>query len=119
MNRKERRATVSARRQESGGAGKPSAVTQDLRTALSHHRAGRFGEAKRIYAAILSRQPEHPDALDLLGVIKAQEGEAREAVELIGKAIAIKPDVPEAVMALWSAYGCPRRLNGLPVRSAR
>ena len=40
-----------------------------LKAAISHHQAGRLGEAKRHYSEILSREPKHVVALHLLGVI--------------------------------------------------
>jgi predicted O-linked N-acetylglucosamine transferase (SPINDLY family) len=60
------------------------------------HRQGKLAEAERIYRDVLRQQANHFDALHLLGVIALQTSHAQRAVELIGKAIALKPDCPEA-----------------------
>ena len=63
--------------------------------ALAHHRAGRLGEAEKIYRQVLVRHPSHPDALQLLGVCYGQSGQLEKAVALISRALAIRPDVAE------------------------
>ena len=49
-----------------------------------------------MYREVLQHQPSHFDALHLLGVIAFQTRHTERAVELIGKAIALKPDYVEA-----------------------
>ena len=44
-----------------------------------------------IYRQILAAQPQHADALHLLGVIALQVGRNDVAAEMIGKAVAISP----------------------------
>jgi Flp pilus assembly protein TadD len=68
---------------------------QAISVALAHHRAGRLGEAEKIYRQVLVRQPSHPDALQLLGVCYGQSGQPEKAVALISRALAIRPDVAE------------------------
>jgi len=68
-------------------------AAQMLDAALEHHRAGRLDEAERIYRQILSGQPDHSDALHFLGVVLGQKDQPQLAIELIGRAIAIRPDV--------------------------
>lgn len=60
------------------------------------HSAGRFAEAEAAYRAALERDPQHFDALHLLGVIHAQHGQPAEAARLIGLALAVDPDVAQA-----------------------
>jgi len=64
-------------------------LQQQLESALSHHRAGRLAEAERLYRQILAQQPNHADALHLLGALAAQAGRLDEATDLIRQAIAI------------------------------
>jgi tetratricopeptide (TPR) repeat protein len=75
--------------------------------ALQHHRAGRLAEARRIYLQIMAQVPDDPDALQLLGLIAHDEGRHEEAVDLIGRAAALKPAVAEyrsnLGVALWGA----------------
>lgn len=58
--------------------------------ALQHHQAGRLAEAEPLYKQALNLNPEHPDALHLLGVLCSQSGRHEEAIELIGQALAVK-----------------------------
>ncbi len=66
-----------------------------LSTALSRHKAGEFSEAASLYREILSKEPQHADALHLLGVLCNQLGSPDLAVELITKSIEINPRVTE------------------------
>jgi len=62
-----------------------------LDSAKRLHQAGRIQDAQSLYRQILSRQPDHPDALHLLGVIQFQQGQPDAAMELIRRAIAVDP----------------------------
>lgn len=64
---------------------------QLLAAALQHHQAGRLAEAWQIYRQILAQEPDHPDALHLLGVVALQSGRAGDALPLIQRAIALQP----------------------------
>ncbi|HEX4054487.1 MAG TPA: tetratricopeptide repeat-containing glycosyltransferase family protein [Tepidisphaeraceae bacterium] len=66
-----------------------------LGVALEHHRAGRPAEAEQIYREVLSGQPNHPDALHLLGVILGDKGQPQLAVEFIGRAIGLRADIAD------------------------
>ena len=65
-----------------------------LSAAVEHHKAGRLDEAERLYREVLAGEPENPDALHLLGVLKGQRGDPAAGVELIGKAVALRPAAP-------------------------
>jgi predicted TPR repeat methyltransferase len=75
----------------SGNAQKSSNVEQAFEGALAHHRAGRFKDAEAGYREILKGTPDHADAMHLLGMLLNQRGEGQQAVELIQRAIAMKP----------------------------
>ena len=63
-------------------------VTADLfRSGLAHHQAGRLAEAEGCYRQVLAAQPNHADALNMLGVLAHQMGRPETAVELIRRAI--------------------------------
>jgi Flp pilus assembly protein TadD len=64
-------------------------VGEVLDLALANHRAGRLDAAGCLYRKFLRRQPDHLEALHLLGVVAHQTGEHDTAIDLIGKAIAI------------------------------
>ncbi|MES2071710.1 MAG: tetratricopeptide repeat protein [Pseudomonadota bacterium] len=55
------------------------------------HEAGQLEQARLAYQQILSLEPQHADALHLLGVIAHQSGEHERAIKLIQKAIDAKP----------------------------
>jgi len=67
-----------------------------LDLALQHHIAGDLSKAENIYQQILQTDPNCPDALHLLGVISHQAGKRNRAVDLIKKALIVKPDYAEA-----------------------
>ncbi|MFN3326291.1 MAG: tetratricopeptide repeat protein [Bryobacteraceae bacterium] len=58
-----------------------------LRRAAGFHNAGELARAERIYREVLADDPEHPDALHLLGLIAAEAGQPDVACALIGQAI--------------------------------
>lgn len=72
------------------------ALNLRLNEAVEHQRAGRLNEAEEIYRRILAADPEHPEALGLLGVIAQATSHHEAAVELISAAIAVKPNYADA-----------------------
>jgi len=71
-------------------------VQQAFDLALKHHQSGQLQQAEQLYRQILAQQPQHADALHLLGVITHQMGRYDIAINLIHQAIALKADYPEA-----------------------
>ena len=69
-------------------------IRSRLEQALSHQRAGRIDIAETIYAEVLAQQPDHPDALHFLGLLRFGQGRGDEAVELIERAVTVNPDFP-------------------------
>ncbi len=69
---------------------------QLLESGASHHQAGRLAEAEALYRQVLEQQPDHADALHLLGVLAGQKGQPGPAEDLIRRAIRIKPDLAQA-----------------------
>ena len=65
-----------------------SSIDEQLSLGVQHHRAGQLSEAATRYAEVLRERPEHPDALNLLGVVRVQSQRFAEALELFDKAIA-------------------------------
>ena len=65
-----------------------------LRYALGHHQAGRLAEAETLYRQILAADPNHPDALHLLGVLAMTLKHNDRAVALMRQAIALQPRNP-------------------------
>jgi hypothetical protein len=72
-------------------------IDQAMQDAVAHHQAGRWTAAERIYRQVLAALPGHADALHPLGVLACQAGRLDEALDLIGRAIAISPATADAV----------------------
>ena len=58
---------------------------------LQHHQAGRLEDARVDYRSVLQLQPEHADALHMLGVLAYQIGQYDEALSLISRAEKLLP----------------------------
>lgn len=69
-------------------------ISKAIETALEHHKAGRLPQAKSIYQQVLQAEPNHHQALHLLGLTANQEGEYYKAIELINRAIQAAPSKP-------------------------
>ena len=76
----------------------PQAV---LNQAIAFHQTGNLADAERLYLQLMTSAPRESAAPHLLGVVRAQQGRNAEALELIGKALEIRPDAPE----MLSNYG--------------
>lgn len=59
--------------------------------ALSHHRANQLDDAERLYQQLLAAQPDHADAMHLLGVICFQRGQLDLAESLVRRSIELAP----------------------------
>jgi tetratricopeptide (TPR) repeat protein len=79
----------------------PFNLAQSFNEALALQRQGRLREAEKIYARVLKAAPDHVDALNLLGSIKAQQGHMGEAQRLFAAAVRINPNVAGA----WANLG--------------
>jgi len=69
-------------------------IANELNKALKCHQACQLDEAEEIYEKILDVDPNHPDALHLLGFIAHQKNRNDVAVNLITKAIQYDPESP-------------------------
>ena len=76
---------------------------EELKKGFELHRAGNLAEAGRIYKAILERDPDNVDALNLLGVIMQAAGNTGAAVTLLQRATELAPDYFAAHVNLGNA----------------
>src|SRR4051812_22331503 len=74
-----------------------------LTKAMHAHQAGRLAEAQASYEAVLKQVPGHFPTLHFLGLSYFQQGKPDRGIELIGKALALKPDYAEAHYNLATA----------------
>jgi tetratricopeptide (TPR) repeat protein len=72
-------------------------LSESLTAAVAAHRAGLWDEAERLYREILAAQPDHVDALHLLGLVDRQAGRLDGAIDRLQRAIALKPDFADAL----------------------
>jgi tetratricopeptide (TPR) repeat protein len=75
-------------------------IASALQHAIQHHQTGQLQAAETIYRQILHHQPNHLDALNLLGVLTQQIGQPDVAIELLQRAIALQPNHVHALYNL-------------------
>jgi protein O-GlcNAc transferase len=85
MNRHQRRS--AAKQGMRSPATMPPNFAELFAAAVAHHQAGRLPQAEACYWQVLAVQPDHADALQLMGVIAHQMGRHAVAVDLILRAI--------------------------------
>ena len=79
-----------------------------LSQAIAFHQTGNLADAERLYLQLMAAAPREAAPPHLLGVVRAQQGRNSEALELIGKALKIRPDAPE----MLSNYGNVLKTQG-------
>ena len=85
-------------------------TSETLALAMQHHQSGRLQEAEPLYRLILQSNPNHADALHLLGLIAHQVGNRPAAVEYICRAIQLNGNAADAHGNLGLAYYAWRKL---------
>ncbi|HLO76882.1 MAG TPA: tetratricopeptide repeat protein [Magnetospirillum sp.] len=74
-----------------------------LEKGLACHAAGQLGDAARCYRAVLEREPDNPDALNLMSSLVLMTGDAAQAANLAAQAIRAQPDWFAPYIALGNA----------------
>lgn len=62
-----------------------------LREAIALHQSGQWQRAQAHYQQILQADPDHPDALHLLGLIEHQQGRSDSALDRLARALQRRP----------------------------
>ena len=75
---------------------------QLLEDALTAHRHGRTGDARRLYASVLRVDPTNAAAHGNLAIIAAQQGDLAGAERLLRRGLELKPDDPAGYNNLGS-----------------
>ncbi|MBI2949588.1 MAG: tetratricopeptide repeat protein, partial [Verrucomicrobia bacterium] len=65
-----------------------------LQEALTLHKQGNLEEAGQRYRAVLDADPNQPSALHLMGLLAVQQEKPEEALDWLGKALAVNPRSP-------------------------
>ena len=76
-------------------------IDEMLREGVAHHLANRLGEAERSYRQVLVRDANQPDALHLLGILAGEAGKHELGVDLVERAIRLRPEVA----VFWGSLG--------------
>jgi Flp pilus assembly protein TadD len=71
-------------------------VPEAFALALSHHQAGNLQQAEQLYLQILQVEPQHVNALHLLGLIVHSAGRHNLAVDYMTRALQLAPHFVEA-----------------------
>ncbi|HRD48086.1 MAG: tetratricopeptide repeat protein [Candidatus Competibacter sp.] len=67
-------------------------IAEALDTAIRAHQAGVLEMAETIYQRILQVDPAHSDAMQFLGMLRYQRGDADEALRLLDRVVELCPD---------------------------
>jgi tetratricopeptide (TPR) repeat protein len=80
-------------------------VAEVLKRAIAYHQAGNLIEAEPLYRQILQQQPQHVEALSMMGVIFCQRGNLEQGIALYRQVLAIRPEHRQTRenlnLALW------------------
>jgi predicted O-linked N-acetylglucosamine transferase (SPINDLY family) len=79
-------------------------ISEALGIAIQHHRGGRLQAAEQLYRQILQVEPNHTDAIHLLGMLAHQVGKLDEAVACWRRVLELNPDDAEACSNLAVAF---------------
>lgn len=66
-------------------------LKEQIQIGLEFHQAGKLADAENAYTEILKECPQNPNTLNLLGILKLQQGKNTEAIDLIKKAVEANP----------------------------
>ena len=78
-------------------------IAEAFQVALKLHQACRLQEAEGIYRQILAADPDHADALHLLGVVTSQLGDHETGAAFIRRALELRSHWPAALTNLGNA----------------
>ena len=76
--------------------GNQALKSAEFSEAENFHRAGNLAKAETVYRKVLKADPEHSEALRLLGLLAHQTGHTKQAANLVSRAIKTQPQNIEA-----------------------
>ena len=94
-------------------------VEQRFAQALALHQRGQLAEAERLYRQVLTRRPDHLDALNLLGVLALQSERNQEAIDLLRRALARNDRVADFHNNIAEAYRRTGQLDSAAAHFAK
>ena len=94
--------STSSMEKSNGAEGRKVSSVYDLGVDAATH--GDFGNAEELFQKALQADPENPDTLNQLAHAQRKNGRLDEALENYKKALALRPNFPEAREYLGEAY---------------
>jgi protein O-GlcNAc transferase len=79
--------------------------------ALAFHQEGKSGQAVKLYRRVLTADPDHFDAHQMLGLLHAAEGDLVEAARALGHAVKLRPRDPQALANLGNVLRAMGQIN--------
>lgn len=89
----------------------PFELQKQLEHGIEHHKAGRGEDAERVYRSVLSKVPNQPDALNLLGVLAMEAGNHDAAFDFLERAVQARPKDPAILNNYGNALSLVRRFE--------
>ncbi len=82
-----------------------------LQSAIEAHKSGRLADAEAAYRRVLEDQPNDPDALNFLGMLRCQVGDPQEAAALLRRSVEAEEKNPHAWLNLGNVLVVLGRLE--------
>lgn len=83
---------------------KAATIQEVLASAIALHQGGSLEEAEKVYLGVLEADQNNVDALHYLGVMRHQQGLSLWAINLVRRAIELRPDYVDALNNLGNIY---------------
>lgn len=80
-----------------------SRLANRLAEAMDLARQGSLGQSESILQEIFAQHPDHPDGLQLLGLMRRQQGLGADAIALFKRSLAVQPNQPHVENNLGNA----------------
>jgi len=111
-DRQQATSTVPAKSATPPAAWTPSVeATRIYMDALNHQRSGEYAIAEVLYRQVITMEPNHPYALNNLGVLQMLQKMPDKAVQLFHQAIALKKDYVHPYYNLACIYAQQNRIE--------
>src|SRR5471032_3129673 len=81
-----------------------ASTAETMRRAVELHQRGELAQAAALYLQIIETEPDHADALHMLGVYALQSGDLQAALDLIGRAVALLPQAATPLLNLGTVH---------------
>src|SRR5471032_856944 len=81
-----------------------ASMAETMRRAVELHQRGELAQAAALYLQIIEAEPDHADALHMLGVYALQSGDLQAALDLIGRAVALLPQAATPLLNLGTVH---------------